>query len=57
MNTHEYRLGPPLRRRRRIDTLPLGSTNTTVCHTRFWKANRMRTMYVPGSELTYTAIT
>jgi hypothetical protein len=20
------------------------------CHTRFWKANRMRTMYVPGSE-------
>jgi hypothetical protein len=28
-----------------------------ACHTRFWKANRMRTMYVPGSELTYTAIT
>jgi hypothetical protein len=27
------------------------------CHTRFWKANRMRTMYAPGSELTYTAIT
>jgi hypothetical protein len=27
------------------------------CHTRFWKANRMRTMYVPGSEVTYTAIT
>jgi hypothetical protein len=21
-----------------------------LCHTRFWKANRMRTMYVPGSE-------
>jgi hypothetical protein len=21
------------------------------CHTRFWKANRMRTMYVPGSEI------
>jgi hypothetical protein len=21
-----------------------------ICHTRFWKANRMRTMYVPGSE-------
>jgi hypothetical protein len=20
------------------------------CHTLFWKANRMRTMYVPGSE-------
>jgi hypothetical protein len=20
------------------------------CHTRFWKANRMPTMYVPGSE-------
>jgi hypothetical protein len=27
------------------------------CHTRFWKVNRMRTMYVPGSELTYIAIT
>jgi hypothetical protein len=27
------------------------------CHTRFQKANRMRTMYVPGSEFTYTAIT
>jgi hypothetical protein len=27
------------------------------CHTQFWKANQMRTMYVPGSELTYTAIT
>jgi hypothetical protein len=27
------------------------------CHTQFWKANRMRTIYVPGSELTYTAIT
>jgi hypothetical protein len=27
------------------------------CHTRFWKVNRMRTMYVPGSEFTYTAIT
>jgi hypothetical protein len=22
----------------------------TECHTRFWKANRMQTMYVPGSE-------
>jgi hypothetical protein len=21
-----------------------------LCHTWFWKANRMRTMYVPGSE-------
>jgi hypothetical protein len=21
------------------------------CHTRFWKVNRMRTMYVPGSEI------
>jgi hypothetical protein len=21
-----------------------------LCHTQFWKANRMRTMYVPGSE-------
>jgi hypothetical protein len=28
-----------------------------TCHTRFWKANRMRTMYVPGSELMYTSIT
>jgi hypothetical protein len=28
-----------------------------LCHTRFWKVNRMRTMYVPGSELTYTAVT
>jgi hypothetical protein len=27
------------------------------CHTRFQKANQMRTMYVPGSELMYTAIT
>jgi hypothetical protein len=27
------------------------------CHTRFWKVNRMRIMYVPGSELTYAAIT
>ena len=32
-------------------------TGDSDCHTRFWKANRMRTMYVPGSELTYTAIT
>jgi hypothetical protein len=22
-----------------------------LCHTRFWKVNRMRTMYVPGSEI------
>jgi hypothetical protein len=21
------------------------------CRTRFWKVNRMRTMYVPGSEI------
>jgi hypothetical protein len=28
-----------------------------ACHTRFWKENRMRTMYVLGSELTYTTIT
>jgi hypothetical protein len=33
------------------------TTSWVRCHTRFWKANRMRTMYVPGSELTYTAIT
>ena len=32
-------------------------TGLRYCHTRFWKTNRMRTMYVPGSELTYTAIT
>jgi chromosome segregation ATPase len=30
---------------------------TPKCHTQFWKVNRMRTMYVPGSELTYTTIT
>jgi hypothetical protein len=38
---------------------PLLYTTTPpgCCHTRFWKANRMRTMYAPGSELTYTAIT
>jgi hypothetical protein len=23
----------------------------TKCHTRFWKVNRMRTMYVPGLEI------
>jgi hypothetical protein len=28
-----------------------------ACHTRFWKANRMGTMYVLGSELTYTTVT
>jgi hypothetical protein len=28
-----------------------------ICHTRFWKVNQMRTMYVPGSELTYATIT
>jgi hypothetical protein len=33
------------------------TVNADMCHTRFWKVNRMRTMYVPGSELTYTAIT
>jgi hypothetical protein len=26
-----------------------------ICHTRFWKANRMRTMYV--QKLMYTTIT
>jgi hypothetical protein len=31
----------------------LGSTKWDDCHTRFWKANQMRTMYMPGSELTY----
>jgi hypothetical protein len=34
-----------------------GGEADVVCHTRFWKVNRMRTIYVPGSELTYTAIT
>ena len=34
-----------------------GGREERGCHTRFWKANRMRTMYVPGSELTYTGIT
>jgi hypothetical protein len=24
--------------------------STSTCHNRFWKANRMRTMYVPGLE-------
>jgi hypothetical protein len=26
------------------------SEKAFACHTRFWKANQMRTMYVPGSE-------
>jgi hypothetical protein len=26
------------------------SIGVTSCHIRFWKANRMRTMYVTGSE-------
>jgi hypothetical protein len=34
--------------------LPCSSLLTSIffvfCHTRFWKANRMRTMYVPGLE-------
>jgi hypothetical protein len=30
-----------------LDIQPVGFG---FCHTRFWKANRMRTMYVPGSE-------
>jgi hypothetical protein len=39
-----------------IDGIPMpdlvgGSRTVRVqCHTRFWKANRMRIMYVPGSE-------
>jgi hypothetical protein len=36
---------------------PLLSVPLGKCHTQFWKVNRMRTMYVPGSELTYKAIT
>jgi hypothetical protein len=36
---------------------PLLSVPLSKCHTQFWKVNQMRTMYVPGSELTYTAIT
>jgi hypothetical protein len=39
------------------EKLCLPMLEVSECHTRFWKANRMRTMYVPGSELTYTAIT
>jgi hypothetical protein len=27
-----------------------GWIRVPICHTRFWKANRMRTMFVPGSE-------
>jgi hypothetical protein len=27
-----------------------GSGSGARCHTRFWKANRMRSMYMPGSE-------
>jgi hypothetical protein len=27
------------------------TTQVVSCHTRFQKANRMRTMYVPGSEI------
>jgi hypothetical protein len=27
-----------------------GQTLAAMCHTRFWKANQMRTMYVPESE-------
>jgi hypothetical protein len=27
-----------------------GANRLWWCHTQFWKANRMRTMYVPGSE-------
>jgi hypothetical protein len=27
-----------------------GDLQVGPCHTRFWKANRMRTMYVTGSE-------
>jgi hypothetical protein len=36
---------------------PPSGAAPSPCHTRFWKVNRMRTMYVPGSELTYIAIT
>jgi hypothetical protein len=31
------------------DPRPPGSGH--FCHTRFWKVNQMRTMYVPGSEI------
>jgi hypothetical protein len=34
-----------------------GHLDLDTCHTRFWKVNRMQTMYVPGLELTYTTIT
>jgi hypothetical protein len=29
---------------------PKSNVGPTTCHTQFWKANRMRTMYVSGSE-------
>jgi hypothetical protein len=29
---------------------PPPTSSVHKCHTRFWKVNRMRTMYVPGSE-------
>jgi hypothetical protein len=32
-------------------------TEHQKCHTRFWKVNLMQTVYVPGSELTYTTLT
>jgi hypothetical protein len=30
--------------------VPPAPPQDTPCHTRFWKANQMRTMYMPGSE-------
>jgi hypothetical protein len=34
-----------------LDNLnPMSMETLLRCHTRFWKANRMRTMYVTGSE-------
>jgi hypothetical protein len=35
---------------RRVATAPTSQSLASLCHTRFWNANRMRTMYVPGAE-------
>jgi hypothetical protein len=35
----------------RVTKLPMEELSVQGCHTRFWKVNRMQTMYVPGSEI------
>jgi 3-methyladenine DNA glycosylase Mpg len=54
------RHGSTLRLDTSSDERPMGSSSlpptaqdvreVPTCHTQFWKANRTRTMYVPGSE-------